>query len=35
MGSDGQSRTVDEEIAARRARKAALLARGNKPPPAQ
>ncbi|WP_347248997.1 hypothetical protein [Zoogloea sp.] len=35
IGSDGQSRTVEEEIAARRARKAALLARGNKPRPAQ
>lgn len=35
MGNDGKSRTVDEEVAERRARKAALLARGNKPPPAQ
>lgn len=35
MGSDGKSRTVEEAIADRRARKAALLARGNKPAPAQ
>ncbi|MCK6393439.1 hypothetical protein [Zoogloea sp.] len=32
VGSDGKSRTVDEAIAERRARKAALLARTKRPP---
>ncbi|TYC60130.1 hypothetical protein ETQ85_06370 [Zoogloea oleivorans] len=33
VGNDGKSRTVEEAIADRRARKAALLSRGNKRPP--